>query len=208
VTARYQAVLFDLLTALLDSWSLWNAVAGDPETGERWRHEYLRLTYATGDYRHYDDLVADAARAQRLDSALAERLTSRWDELQPWPEAPAVLAELARACKVGVVTNCSQELGMRAAARLRVPLDVIVTAERAGAYKPRPEPYRLALDALGIPADQTLFVAGSRFDIPGAGGVGMAVWWHNRTHMSRGELPAPLAEHDSLNPLPRDVIAT
>jgi hypothetical protein len=25
---RYEAVLFDLLTALLDSWSLWNDVAG------------------------------------------------------------------------------------------------------------------------------------------------------------------------------------
>jgi 2-haloacid dehalogenase len=27
---HYDAVLFDLLTALLDSWSLWNTVAGAP----------------------------------------------------------------------------------------------------------------------------------------------------------------------------------
>jgi hypothetical protein len=27
---RYDAVLFDLLTALLDSWTLWTEVAGEP----------------------------------------------------------------------------------------------------------------------------------------------------------------------------------
>ncbi|MGH3783300.1 MAG: hypothetical protein ACRDRO_22455 [Pseudonocardiaceae bacterium] len=57
-----------------------------------------------------------------------------------------------------------------------------------------------------MPADRTLFVAGSRFDIPGAGGVGMAVWWHDRNRTDRGDLPAPLAEHDSLTPLPGEVV--
>jgi 2-haloacid dehalogenase len=32
---RYDVVLFDLLTALLDSWTLWNAVAGDEDSGRR-----------------------------------------------------------------------------------------------------------------------------------------------------------------------------
>lgn len=56
----------------------------------------------------------------------------------------------------------------------------MITAERAGWYKPRPEPYRLAIEALGLPADQVLFVAGSPNDIGGAGGVGLSVFWHNR----------------------------
>ena len=42
---RYDAVLFDLLTALLDSGSLWNRVAGNPDDGKRWRAAYLRTTY-------------------------------------------------------------------------------------------------------------------------------------------------------------------
>jgi len=29
---RYDAVLFDLLTTLLDSWTLWNAVAGSADS--------------------------------------------------------------------------------------------------------------------------------------------------------------------------------
>jgi len=34
---RYDAVVFDLLTALIDSWTLWNFAAGSPEAGLRWR---------------------------------------------------------------------------------------------------------------------------------------------------------------------------
>ena len=41
MSRHYDAVIFDLLTGLMDSWSLWNAVAGDAETGQRWRHHYL-----------------------------------------------------------------------------------------------------------------------------------------------------------------------
>ena len=33
---RYAAVGFDLLTALLDTWSLWSDVAGETALGLRW----------------------------------------------------------------------------------------------------------------------------------------------------------------------------
>lgn len=36
-----RAVLFDLLTALLDSWTVWNAAAGSEARGRAWRAEYL-----------------------------------------------------------------------------------------------------------------------------------------------------------------------
>ena len=203
----YRAVLFDLLTALLDSWQIWNAVAGDPQVGLRWRNRYLRLTYGQGDYRPYEDLVAEAAAAEGLDSVLAERLSARWDELQPWDDAPGVLRELVSAgVAIGVVTNCSDHLGRRAADRLGTPFDVIVTAETAGAYKPRREPYAQALEHLALPASGVLFVAGSRYDIAGAGQLGMPVWWHNRIGMARGDSPAPIAEHDTLGPLVADVL--
>lgn len=201
-------VLFDLLSGLLDSWSLWDDVAGGHPAGRRWRGRYLRLTYATGAYRPYPLLVAEAARAEGLPEHLAGRLLDRWDELQPWPEADAALQRLSGVVRLGVVTNCSTMLGRRAAARLGVDWDVLVTAEEAGAYKPRPEPYRLALERLGLPPERVLFVAGSPFDLSGAGGVGMPVWWHNRAHLNRGAAPAPVREHNSLEPLPDDVLAS
>jgi hypothetical protein len=109
---RYDAVLFDLLTALLDSWSLWNAVAGDAESGRRWRAEYLRITYQTGAYRAYEDLVAEAAAVVGLRRGLAAELAARYSELQPWPGTQETLLALAAAgVSLGVVTNCSERLG-------------------------------------------------------------------------------------------------
>jgi 2-haloacid dehalogenase len=49
--ARPKAVLFDLLTALMDSWTLWDSIAENLEDGRRWRAEYLKITYAEGRYR-------------------------------------------------------------------------------------------------------------------------------------------------------------
>lgn len=74
MTRRCDAVLFDLLTALLDSWSLWNAVAGSEQAGQRWRAAYLDITYRTGRYRRYEDLVADAAQSIGLSPRLAAEL--------------------------------------------------------------------------------------------------------------------------------------
>ena len=203
---RYDAVLFDLLSALLDSWSLWSAVAGDDATGIRWREEYLRLTSGAGPYRPYQDLVAESAQNEGLPTVLSAQLIERWEEVMPWPEAPGVVADLGRFVRVGVVTNCSEELGARAAARVGAPLDPVLTAEAAGAYKPDPVAYRAALDILGVPAERVLFVAGSRSDLAGARRVGMPVWWHNRRGVERGDAPAPIAEHRSLTFLPLAVV--
>jgi 2-haloacid dehalogenase len=38
---KYDAVVFDLLTGLIDSWSLWNEIAGSELMGRKWRARYL-----------------------------------------------------------------------------------------------------------------------------------------------------------------------
>jgi 2-haloacid dehalogenase len=194
---RFGAVIFDLLTALLDSWTLWGSVAGDDETGARWRRTSLELIYGSGAYRPYYDIVEEAALAAGLDATCADVLHDRWDELEPWPEAPGVLRDLATDHRLALVTNTSEDLARRAAARLGVAIDVLVSAEEVGFYKPRPEPYRAALDALGVPS---IFVAGSPGDVPGAAAVGLPVIWHNRAGApaAGGE---PLAVIETLEPL-------
>lgn len=157
---KYDAVVFDLLTAVLDSWSLWNNVAGSPESGLKWRRRYLEVTYGCGAYRPYEELVREAARDVGLPETLGEALERRWDELAPWPEAAGVLAGLP--VPLAVATNCSIHLGRRAAACVGVPFKVVVTAEEAGFYKPRPEPYRAVLTGLGTAPERTLFVAARR----------------------------------------------
>jgi 2-haloalkanoic acid dehalogenase type II len=208
MTRRYQAVLFDLLTGLLDSWSLWNEIAGSAEAGRRWRGKYLDITYRTGGYRPYEDLVAEAAEASELPRSLATGLADRYGSLKPWPEADRVLGVLQNAgVPLGVVTNCSEALGRRAAGRLAVSFDVVVTAERAGFYKPNPQPYELALREIGCSAEHCLFVAGSAYDLFGTARVGLPTWWHDRIGMTApSDAPAPLARHRSLDPLPETVL--
>jgi 2-haloacid dehalogenase len=179
---KYDAVIFDLLTALLDSWSLWNDVAGLPAAGLKWRRRYLEITYGCGAYRPYEVLVSEAARDVGMPETLGEALERRWGELAPWPEAASVLAKLP--VPLAVATNCSIRLGRRAAGRVGVPFKIVATAEDVGFYKPRPEPYRAVLAALGTAPQRTLFVAGSASDVPGAKGVGMPVYWHSRIGLS------------------------
>ena len=120
-------------------------------------------------------LVARAAGMRGLDPALTRRLTQSYSQLRPWPEVPRVLAAIAATMPIGTVTNCPGELGHLAAGLAGVPFGVTVTAQGAGACKPRPEPYQRALGALALPAGRVLFVAGSPYDIPGAGRLGMDV---------------------------------
>lgn len=208
VSARYDAVVFDLLTALIDSWTTWNSVAGSEEGGLKWRKEYLQLTYGAGHYRSYEEIVAEAAVNAGFAPSYAERLASRWSELTPWPEARNILRQLAAVCKLAVVTNCSIELGRKAAVQTFDGFDVIVTAEEAGFYKPLREPYAMALDQLGTRPERTLFVAGSASDVPGASALGMPVFWHNRIGLQSVNAVSPTFHERSLDRLAEIVLDT
>jgi 2-haloalkanoic acid dehalogenase type II len=167
------------------------------------RAAYLRITYRTGAYRPYEDLVAEAAEAVGLPRRLADELDARYAELRPWAEAPEVLAALAGdGLRLGVVTNCSERLGHVAAGQVGARFDVLVTAERAGVYKPDPRAYRLALEELKVAPARCLFVAGSAYDLVGTAAVGLPTYWHDRIGMAppEGVLP-PLARHATLRPL-------
>lgn len=183
--AKYQAVIFDLLTGLLDSWSLWDEVAGSDRLGLAWRKSYLEITYTVGAYRPYGDIIREAAVAVDMPATAADRLMRRWGELKPWPEVGQVLGELAGRFQLATVTNSSNELADRAVPLVGVRFDVVVTAEQAGYYKPSPRPYLMALEALGCEPRRALYVAGSPADLPGARNAGMPVFWHNR----RGLVP-------------------
>jgi 2-haloalkanoic acid dehalogenase type II len=204
---RFRAVAFDLLTALMDSWSLWIEVAGDDALGRTWRRNSLHRVTTAGTYRSYEEIVAEAAAEVDVGATQASELLKRWaaGELRPWPEAPGVLAELAaRKWPTVVVTNCSQRLAEAAASATGHHFDAIVSAERAGVYKIDPRAYQAGLAALGdLAPSEVLFVAGSAHDVPGAGAVGLPVYWSNRfgDAVMHGA-PAPLMNAPNLLKLP------
>ncbi len=193
---------FDLLTALLDSWTVWNRAAGGEAAGRAWRAEYLRLTYGCGSYRPYEDLVREAARNTGTDPAAPQALEDGWSSLPVWSGAREALERITPHCKIAVVTNCSTGLGRQAADLLGVQWDVVVTAQDAGFYKPDPRPYRAALAQLGVTAAQSAFVCGSGFDLFGTAQCGLRTYWHNRVGLARPEgAPPPEVENKTLDGL-------
>src|SRR6185436_19478417 len=175
------AACFDLLSALLDSWTVWDGVAaslGRADVGRAWRGRYLELTSTVGAYRPYLALVGEAAAAVGLPEEAAARLERAWDGLRPWPDVLPALGSLA--VPAAVVTSGSLAMGRRAASCVGGPFEVVVTAEEAGAYKPDPAPYRLACERLGRAPREVAFVAGSPFDARGALAFGFQVTWVNR----------------------------
>jgi 2-haloalkanoic acid dehalogenase type II len=196
---RYDAVAFDLLTALIDSWTLWNAVAGSEADGLKWRRRYLEITYGCGAYRPYETLVREAARDLGLPERLGDELERRWSELQPWTEVVRILKQIG--LPLAVATNCSNRLGRQVAGRVGVAFAVVETAESVGFYKPRPEVYRAVLARLGTAPARTLFVAGSASDVPGAKAAGMPVYWHNRIGLAARDDTHPDFLEPTLEPL-------
>ena len=199
MSAAPKAIVFDLLTALLDSWSLWDSAAS-PYDGRKWRQRYLEITFGAGAYVPYPDLVRRAAIDAGLPLSAPETLLRDWGKLQSWPEAHTVLQKLKqRGYKLGVVTNCSRDLGHAAASIFGDVFDAVVTAEESGFYKPQPAAYSAILRAMGVAADETLFVAGSAGDVQGATAAGMRVVWHNRVRLPPKGDAVPLHEDTSLD---------
>ncbi|KAJ5116912.1 hypothetical protein N7456_001260 [Penicillium angulare] len=198
---RPKAIIFDLLTALLDSWTLWDAStpSATEAEGRLWRARYLEVTFSQGTYVPYEQLVHQAANDVGLPDSAPKTLLENWGSLQPWPEVPGVLEELRlKGYKLGVVTNCSQYLGRIASSRAG-RFDAIVTAEESGFYKPAREAYEAILTAMDVEAEDVLFVAGSAGDVEGATAVGMKVVWHNKVGLAKKGDAIPLREGKSLD---------
>lgn len=87
-------------------------------------------------------LLEGAARAGRragLDLAPAdqERLVEGWGTIEAFPDTPAALAALrAAGWKLGILTNCDNDLFESTRAALGVEVDAVVTAEETRSYKP------------------------------------------------------------------------
>ena len=215
---RPKAIVFDLLTALLDSWTLWDAStpSGTSEEGRRWRARYLEVTFGMGAYIPYEDLVRQAAHEVGLPDSAPEALLRDWESLKPWPEVAGVLGSLKeKGYKLGVVTNCSKRLGHLAAHRAgrdrsvesgEGVFDAVITAEESGFYKPVREAYEAILAKMGLAANDVLFVAGSAGDVEGATNAGMKVVWHNKVGLAKKGTAIPLREGRSLDDALRDFL--
>ena len=61
-------------------------------------------------------------------------------------------------------------------------LEHVLSVDAVKTYKPSPKVYALAPDALGIAAQDLLFVSSNAWDVAGAKSFGYQVAWCNRTN--------------------------
>ena len=79
---KYDAVVFVLLTSLIDTWPLWNEIAGSELMRRKQRARYLEITYRKFNYKKYEDLVLSPAEDVGLNSNIAQNLIQKWSSLK------------------------------------------------------------------------------------------------------------------------------
>jgi len=108
--------------------------------------------------------------------SLVEFFFSKVAETPPRPEAFEVLTKLReRGFIVGVISNVDTQTlyeELKGANLLNL-LDVVVSSEEVGAYKPSPLPFREALNRAKVAAYQAVYIGDRARDFIGAKEVGM-----------------------------------
>ncbi|HYX68708.1 MAG TPA: haloacid dehalogenase type II [Terriglobales bacterium] len=138
-------------------------------------------------YRPYRQVLEEVVRAlgRRLGFAPSEaECRSLPDSLRNWlpfPDTVAALRALQGRFRLGVISNIDDDLFAMTARHLEVPLDLLVTAQQAGSYKPSTNNFKLALGRMGLPAEKVLHCAESLYhDVAPARSLGLATVWVNR----------------------------
>jgi 2-haloacid dehalogenase len=214
-----RAVVFDAYGTLLDVNSA--AAAARDVLGDRWqplsdlwRQKQLQYSWLrTIMGRHVDfwgvtgDALDFAMEALRIsDGGLRARLMDAYGRLGPYPDAEEALRRVrAAGLKTAILSNGAPRMLASAAksARLDGLLDLVLSVEEVGAYKPQASVYRLACDRLGVWPAEIAFVSANGWDAWGAKAAGLRVAWCNRAGQPRERLGEPPdAELGSLAELP------
>ncbi|HEV2005542.1 MAG TPA: HAD-IA family hydrolase, partial [Candidatus Limnocylindrales bacterium] len=153
-----------------------------------------------GPYRSYREVLGLAMSAVGGDygaEPTAAELAAFGGSVGDWPpfsDSADALRRLHERFRLGVVTNCDDDLFDASSRPLGVTFDWVVTAQQARRYKPNPRGFELAFERIGLPTSRILHVAQSLFhDHVPAKRLGLATVWVNRRHGRAGTGATPPA---------------
>ena len=193
---RFEALTFDCYGTLID-WEtgLMNAFlpifrgrgVEVPPDAVLERFAVHEAAAEAGPYRRYRDVLAAALRGVTAEYAVeptADEIEAFSGSVGDWPAFPdsaAALARLKEHFRLGVITNCDDDLFAASVPRLGVEFDWVVTAQQVGAYKPSTRNFEVAFERIGLPPERILHVAQSLFhDHVPARQLGLASVWIDR----------------------------
>jgi 2-haloacid dehalogenase len=207
---RFDALTFDCYGTLID-WEtgiLRGLRAAFQGHGRDVDDEELLTIYArheaaaeAGPYLPYRAILATAAKAVAseldvpIDQAAADVFAGSVGDWPAFPDSADALRRLHERFRLGVITNCDDDLFAASNEHLGVSFDWVITAQQAGSYKPNPRNFEVAFERIGVPRDRILHVAQSLFhDHVPAKRLGLSTAWINRRHDRPGSGATPAAE--------------
>ena len=212
------ACVFDAYGTLLDLNSA--AQSCNDELGnkagplaELWRAKQLQYTWLHSlmgkhaDFRIVTESSLDfSMQTLGLDDAgLRARLLEFFETLTPYPEVKPMLEDFSKVgMKTAILSNGTPEMLKNAttSAGINGLLDIILSVEEVGVYKPDPKVYQLAVDRLNTKPENVCFVSANGWDAAGAAAFGFQVAWINRGEQVPEQLPfKPLVELKDLSGL-------
>lgn len=206
-----KACVFDAYGTLFDVSAAARAAAAEPgrealaavwpRVASDWRLKQLQYTWLRAIMNCHTDfwtVTCDgldwALEAAGLsDPDLRERLLALYWELAAYPEVPAMLADLKQTGRAtAILSNGSPEMlaGAVTSAGIGGHLDVVLSVEEVGVFKPDTRVYDLVGQHLGVRRDEVLFVSSNGWDAAGAADYGFATAWVNRSGEPVDRLPA------------------
>jgi 2-haloacid dehalogenase len=212
--AAFDALTFDCYGTLID-WETGILAALRPLVGGAVGGETLLEAFArheaaleAGPYLPYREVLAGCMRGlgEELGFEPSEAEQAAFGgSVADWPafaDSPDALARLKARFKLGVITNCDDDLFAASNRRLGVEFDWIVTAQQARGYKPRAANFEFAFERIDVPPERILHVAQSLFhDHVPAKALGMTtVWIDRRQSRSGGATPPAAARPDLTTP--------
>ena len=216
--SRFEVLTFDCYGTLID-WESGISAAFAPifvASSAAPERDLLLESYArheqaaeSGPYLPYRRVLASACRGVCADFGVEPRdqdTQTFTESVGSWPafaDSAAALRRLATRYRLGVITNCDDDLFELSRLRLGIHFDWVITAEHAHSYKPDRRNFELALRTIGRPKASILHVAQSLYhDHVPAQELGLATAWidRRRGQPGFGATPVASAEPDVVLP--------
>ncbi len=146
---------------------------------DAWRKQYQpamdevrtgKRPFTRLDVLHRENLAAILPQFGIADVPEAEldALNLAWHKLDPWPDSVDGLIRMKQRRIIAPLSNGNIILMIDMAKRAGLPWDVILGAEVAQAYKPRPEAYLRTAEILALRPEQVCLVAAHNSDLAAA----------------------------------------
>ena len=206
---RFEALTFDCYGTLID-WETGILAglrrslgrAGLSPSDDELLEVYSRAeaTAEAGPYQRYRDVLArclhEVCGQYGVDpgDGAAAAFGGSVADWPAFPDSAAALRLLKTRFRLGVITNCDDDLFAASNARLGVEFAWVVTAQSVGSYKPDLRNFEAAFIALGVPRDRILHVAQSLYhDHVPAKELGLTTVWIDRRRDRPGSGATPPA---------------